>query len=145
VLYKIFYPLAEHFQALNLLRYITVRSVGALLTSLIIAFIIIPFLIRYLRKNFNKGQPIRDDGPQQHLAKQGTPTMGGVAIIFSVISSCLLWGDLDNSYLWVAMLVTLSYAMLGFIDDYLKVSKYNTKGVPGKIKLLCQIIVAIIA
>ncbi len=142
--YKILFPLAEHFQALNLLRYITVRSAGALLTSLIIAFIIIPILIRYLRKVFYKGQPIREDGPQQHLVKQGTPTMGGVAIVFSVISSCLLWGDLDNSYLWMAMFVTLSYAMLGFADDYLKVSKYNPKGVSGKLKLACQILIAVI-
>lgn len=142
--YKILFPLAEHFQALNLLRYITVRSAGALLTSLIIAFIIIPILIRYLRKVFYKGQPIREDGPQQHLVKQGTPTMGGVAIVFSVISSCLLWGDLDNSYLWMAMFVTLSYAMLGFADDYLKVSKYNPKGVSGKLKLAYQILIAVI-
>ncbi len=144
MLYKIFFPLAEHFQVFNLLRYITVRSAGALLTSLIIAFIMIPILIRYLRKVFYKGQPIREDGPQQHLVKQGTPTMGGIAIVFSVISSCLLWGDLDNSYLWMAMFVTLSYAMLGFADDYLKVSKYNSKGVSGKLKLIYQIVIAVI-
>lgn len=145
MLYKIFYPLAENFQIFNLFRYITFRSAGALLTSLIIALIVIPHLIGYLRNKYNKGQPIRDDGPQQHLAKAGTPTMGGLAIIFSVISSCLLWGDLNNSYLWIVMFVTISYAGLGFIDDYLKVSKYNTKGVPGKAKLLFQAIIAIVA
>lgn len=145
MLYNIFYPLADHFQVFNLLRYITLRSAGALLTSMIVAFVIIPFLIRYLRKAYDKGQPIRDDGPSQHLRKKGTPTMGGVALIFSVIFSCLLWGDLSNCYLWAAMFVTLSYAALGFVDDYLKVAKYNTKGVPGKVKLLCQVTVALIA
>ena len=145
MLYKIFYPMAEYFQLFNLFHYITFRSTGAVLTSLIITFITIPFLIRYLRKRFNKGQPIRDDGPQQHLAKQGTPTMGGIAIIFSIIISCLLWGDLSNSYLWIAMFVTLGCAGIGFADDYLKVSKYNPKGLPGKIKLICQVSITIIA
>jgi phospho-N-acetylmuramoyl-pentapeptide-transferase len=145
MLYKIFYPLAEHLQFFNLLRYITFRSAGALLTSLIIAFICIPFLITYLRNKFNKGQPIRDDGPQQHLAKQGTPTMGGLAIIFSVVTSCLLWGDLSNAYLWIVIFVMLSCAALGFADDYLKLTKYNPKGVPGKIKMLCQLAIALIA
>jgi phospho-N-acetylmuramoyl-pentapeptide-transferase len=99
MLYQLFHPMAEHFQFFNLLRYITFRSAGAILTSLIITFIAMPFLIRFLRKKFNKGQPIRNDGPQQHLAKQGTPTMGGLVIIFSVLISCLLWGDLSNDRL----------------------------------------------
>jgi phospho-N-acetylmuramoyl-pentapeptide-transferase len=145
MLYKIFYPLAEYFQAFNLFRYITFRSAGAILTALILTLIVIPFLIRYLRNKFDKGQPIRDDGPQQHLVKAGTPTMGGLAIIFSVITSCLLWGDLCNQYLWIAMFVTTSYAALGFADDYLKLSKYCSKGVSGKLKLLSQAIIAIIA
>lgn len=145
MLYNIFYPLAEQYQIFNLFRYITIRSAGALLTSLIIAFIAIPFLIHYLRKKFQKGQPIRNDGPQQHLAKQGTPTMGGIAIVFAVIVSCLLWGNVENGYLWVAMFVTFGCACLGLADDYLKVSKYNPKGVPGKIKLACQLTIAIIA
>jgi phospho-N-acetylmuramoyl-pentapeptide-transferase len=145
MLYNIFYPMAENFQAFNLLRYITFRSAGAILTALIISFIAMPYLIRFLRKKFNKGQPIRADGPQEHLAKQGTPTMGGIVIIFSVITSCLLWGDLSNCYLWLAMFVTFSCAMLGFADDYLKLSKYNTKGVPGKIKMLCQLLISVIA
>lgn len=143
--YQIFYSMAEQFQIFNLLRYITFRSAGAVLTSLIITFIAMPFLIKYLRKKFNKGQPIRDDGPQQHLTKQGTPTMGGIVIITSVLSSCLLWGDLTNSYLWLAMFVTLSCAALGFADDYLKLSKYNTKGVPGRVKMICQLVIAVIA
>lgn len=145
MLYKILYPLTEHFQFLNLLRYITFRSACAILTSLVISFVAMPYLIKYLRNKFNKGQPIRLDGPQEHLAKQGTPTMGGIVIIFSVILSCLIWGDLNNCYLWVAIFVTISCGLLGFADDYLKVSKYNTKGIPGKIKLICQFTIAIIA
>lgn len=145
MLYNIFYPLAEQYQIFNLFRYITIRSAGAILTSLILTFIAIPFLIRYLRKKFEKGQPIREDGPQQHLIKQGTPTMGGVAIVFSVVISCLLWGNLSNGYLWVSIFVLCGCALLGFADDYLKVSKYNTKGVPGKIKLVCQLLIAVIA
>ncbi|MEK6734127.1 MAG: phospho-N-acetylmuramoyl-pentapeptide-transferase [Pseudomonadota bacterium] len=143
--YHIFYQFAEHFQIFNLLRYITFRSAGAILTSLLITFLLMPQLIKFLRKKFNKGQPIRNDGPEQHLSKQGTPTMGGIVIIFSVVTTCLLWGNLKNSYLWVAIFVTLACAGLGFIDDYLKVSKYNTKGVPGKVKLVCQFLIAIIA
>ena len=145
MLYQILYPIADHFQIFNLLRYITFRSAGALLTSLIISLIAMPFLIRYLRKKFNKGQPIRDDGPEQHLAKQGTPTMGGLVIILSLITSCLLWGDLKNCYLWLSMFITISCAALGLVDDYLKVSKYNKKGVPGKIKMICQLLIAITA
>lgn len=145
MLYNLLYPLAEQFHLLNLLRYITFRSAGAILTSLLIVLFVMPSLIRYLRKAYNKGQPIRDDGPQQHLSKQGTPTMGGIAIILSVVGSTLLWGDLNNRYLWVVIFVTLGYAILGFIDDYLKVSKYNTKGVPGKLKLIYQITIAIVA
>jgi phospho-N-acetylmuramoyl-pentapeptide-transferase len=145
MLYNIFYPLAEQFPIFNLFRYVTFRSAGAILTALIISFITIPFLIRYLRKKFQKGQPIRSDGPQQHLAKQGTPTMGGIAIVFSVLISSLLWGDLSNCYLWITMFVMFGCALLGFADDYLKVSKYNTKGVPGKIKLVIQLLISVIA
>lgn len=143
--YHLLYPLAEHFQIFNLLRYITFRSMCAILTSLIISFVAMPFLIRVLRKKFNKGQPIRTDGPEQHLAKQGTPSMGGIVIIASVISSCLLWGDLKNSYLWVCMFVTMACAILGFVDDFLKLSKYNPKGVPGRIKMVSQLLIALIA
>lgn len=145
MLYNLLFPLADQFQVLNLFRYITFRSAGALLTALILSLVLMPYLINYLQKTFNKGQPIRNDGPQQHLSKQGTPTMGGIVLIFSVILSCLLWGDLTNYYLWIALFVTFSYAVLGFIDDYLKLSKYNTKGVPGKLKLVFQVTIALIA
>lgn len=145
MLYNILCPLAEHYQIFNIFRYITFRSAAALLTAMIISMVMIPFLIRYLRNKFNKGQPIRIDGPTQHFDKQGTPTMGGIAIITSVLLSCLLWGDLSNNYLWIVMFVTAFCAILGFVDDYLKLSKYNTKGVPGKIKLISQLAIAITA
>lgn len=145
MLYNLLYPLSDQFHFLNLLRYITFRTAGAILTSLLIALFIIPPLIRYLRKTFDKGQPIRNDGPQQHLLKQGTPTMGGIAIVISIIASCILWGDLKNHYLWMVLFITIGYALLGFVDDYLKVSKYNPKGLPGKVKLLFQITLAILA
>ncbi len=145
MLYHLFYPLAEHFQLFNLFRYITFRSAGAVLTSLLLAFFTMPFLIRYLKVKFNKGQPIRIDGPEQHLAKQGTPSMGGIVIIFSLVLTSIMWGDLSNCYLWLALFVTTSCALLGFADDYLKLSKYNPKGVPGRIKLIAQLTISIIA
>lgn len=145
MLYNFLYPLAEYFHLFNLFRYITLRSLGAAITALIISLIAMPFLIKYLRKKFNKGQPIRDDGPQQHLAKQGTPSMGGIVIVFSTLLSSLIWGDLTNSYLWVAIFVTLSCAGLGFADDFLKLSKYNTRGVPGKVKMLVQLLISVVA
>ena len=145
MLYNLLYPLASHFHLFNLFKYITFRSVGAMLTSLLIVFFTMPFLIRYLRVKFNKGQPIREDGPEQHLAKQGTPSMGGIVIVLSTLLSSLLWGDLKNSYLWLALFVTISCSALGFADDYLKLSKYNTKGVPGKIKMAAQFSISIIA
>lgn len=145
MLYNLFFPLAENFHIFNLLSYITFRSAGAFFTALILSLISIPKLISYLRKTYNKGQPIRTDGPEQHFSKAGTPTMGGIAIIFAVISSSVLWGDLSNSYLWIVMFVTFSCALLGFMDDYLKLSKFNTKGVPGKLKLIVQLGISVIA
>lgn len=145
MLYSFLFPFCDNIQVLNLLRYITFRSAGAILTSFLIAFFLIPYLIRYLKKTFIKGQPIRDDGPATHASKKGTPSMGGIAIVFSVVLSSLLWGNLSNAYLWVALFVTISCALLGFADDYLKMTKYNPKGVPGKIKLICQISIALIA
>lgn len=145
MLYNLLYPLAAQYPVFNLFRYITFRSGCALLISLTISLITIPFLIRYMRKTFHKGQPIRDDGPQTHLSKQGTPTMGGIAIVFAVLTSCLICGNLNNPYLWITIFVMLSCALLGFVDDYLKVSKYNPKGIPGKLKLICQLAIALIA
>lgn len=138
-------PLADEFQLFNLFRYLTFRSGGAVVTALIISFLIAPRLIAWLRKVQRGGQPIRDDGPQTHLAKQGTPTMGGLMMLFSVSISVLLWGDLTNAYIWIALGVTLAYGLIGFVDDYLKITKKNSKGLSGKRKLLLQFLVAGVA
>ncbi|EKV29989.1 Phospho-N-acetylmuramoyl-pentapeptide-transferase [Caenispirillum salinarum AK4] len=132
--------------ALNLFRYLTFRAGGAVVTSLIVAFIVGPMLIRWLRKKQREGQPIRDDGPESHLlTKKGTPTMGGLMILFATLVSTLLWADLTNVFVWAVLLVTVGYGLLGFADDYLKVTKRNTKGVSGKGKLAAQFGIALVA
>jgi len=117
---------SEQFQLFNLFNYITFRVGGAVMTSMLIAFVFGPKLINVLRAKQGKGQPIRSDGPESHIiAKAGTPTMGGLLILVSMVVSCLLWGDLTNAYLWVVLLVTIGYGAIGFVDDYMKVSKQN--------------------
>jgi phospho-N-acetylmuramoyl-pentapeptide-transferase len=122
-------PLADQFQPFNVFRYITFRTGGAIMTALIIAFVIGPPLIRWLKVKQGKGQPIREDGPQRHLLeKKGTPTMGGFMILIALAVSTLLWGDLTNGYVWTVLLVTLGFGLLGFADDYLKVTKRSPAG-----------------
>ena len=117
----------------NLFRYITFRAGGAFMTALIFGFLFGRPLINILRKKQGKGQPIRDDGPQTHFAKAGTPTMGGLLILSALFFSTLLWARLDNPYVWIVLLVTLGFGLIGFADDYAKVTKQNTKGVSGKV------------
>ena len=137
---------SEDFQFFNLFNYITFRVGGATITSMLIAFVFGPKLIRVLRMKQGKGQPIREDGPQSHIvAKAGTPTMGGLLILVSMVVSTLLWGDLHNPYLWVVLLVTIGFGGIGFIDDYMKVAKHNPKGFSGKIKLVLEFSIAAIA
>ncbi len=119
----------------NLFRYITFRSGGAFMTALIFGFIFGKPLINVLRKRQGKGQPIRDDGPEGHFVKAGTPTMGGLLIVGALVTSTLLWARLDNPYVWMILFVTLSFGLIGFADDYAKVSKQNVSGVPGKVRL----------
>lgn len=139
-------PLADQFQMFNLFNYITFRTGGALMTSLIIAFILGPRMINVLRVKQGKGQPIREDGPESHIIqKAGTPTMGGLLILLSVIISTLLWGNLRSPFLWTVFLVTVGYGFIGFYDDYLKVSRQNPKGFSGKIKLILEFGIAAIA
>jgi len=145
MLYHLLFPLADEFAVFNLFRYLTFRTGGAVMTAMILAFVIGPRLIHWLRQWQGQGQPIRDDGPESHLKKQGTPTMGGIMILVSMSISVLLWADLANPYIWAVMLVTLGYGAIGFADDYLKVSKKNSKGLPGKMKLLGQLGFAAIA
>ncbi len=142
MLYDFLYPLADEFGPLNLFHYITFRTGGAILTALIISFVLGPRLIVWLKRRQGDGQPIRSDGPETHFKKKGTPTMGGLMILVAVIVSTLLWGDLDNAYIWIVMLVTIGFGLIGFGDDYLKLTKRNPKGLPGKLKLVAQIGVA---
>ena len=129
----------------NLFRYITFRAGGAFLTSLVFGFVFGPTLIRVLRARQGKGQPIRDDGPESHLSKAGTPTMGGLLIVGALLTSTLLWARLDNPFVWMVLFVTLSFALIGFADDYAKVSKQNTAGVSGKIRLGIGFLIAGVA
>ncbi len=138
--------LASQFSALNVFRYITFRAGGAIMTALIIAFIIGPRLIAWLKVKQGKGQPIRADGPQRHIVeKQGTPTMGGLLIFIPTVVATLLWMDLTNQYVWVVLLVVLSYGLLGFSDDYKKVTKRTTAGLSGKLRLLVEFGIGFIA
>ncbi|MBP7253885.1 MAG: phospho-N-acetylmuramoyl-pentapeptide-transferase [Alphaproteobacteria bacterium] len=148
MLYLLLAPLAEHhelMQIFNLFRYITFRSGGALMTALTICFVIGPRLIRWLRAQQGEGQPIRTDGPETHLKKKGTPTMGGLMMLIAVIISTLLWMDLSNGYTWIVLLVTTGFGMIGFADDYLKLTRRNPKGVSGRIRLVGQFLFATIA
>jgi phospho-N-acetylmuramoyl-pentapeptide-transferase len=136
----------DQYAFFRLFRYLTFRSGGAVLTALLIAFWMGPPLIRWLKLKQGKGQPIRSDGPQRHIVeKQGTPTMGGLLILIPVLSATLLWADLSNPYVWIVMLVTLSYGVLGFADDYLKVTKRSSEGVSGRVRLLIEFAVALLA
>jgi phospho-N-acetylmuramoyl-pentapeptide-transferase len=129
----------------NLFRYITFRAGGAFLTALVFGFLFGKPLIGVLRRRQGKGQPIRDDGPEGHFAKAGTPTMGGLLIIGALMTSTVLWARLDNAFIWIVMFVTLSFAIIGFLDDYAKVSRQSSKGVPGKVRLLLGFAIAGIA
>src|SRR5512141_1118942 len=123
-------PHAEDMAFLRLFKYLTFRSGGAILTALFIAFWIGPALIRWLKVKQGKGQPIRSDGPQRHIVeKKGTPTMGGMLILLPWVISTILWANLSNRYVWIALSVTLAYGLLGFADDYLKVSRRSSAGV----------------
>lgn len=146
MLYEWLAPLGEEFQIFNLFNYITFRVGGALMTAMFVAFILGPRMIDWLRSKQGKGQPIREDGPQGHIvAKAGTPTMGGLLILLSVVISTLLWADLRNPFLWTVFFVTASYGLIGFYDDFLKVARQSHKGFPGKIRLLLEFIIAAIA
>ncbi|MCU0901517.1 MAG: phospho-N-acetylmuramoyl-pentapeptide-transferase [Cypionkella sp.] len=129
----------------NLFRYITFRAGGAFLTALIFGFMFGQPLINILRRRQGKGQPIRDDGPATHFAKAGTPTMGGLLILSALLVSTLLWARLDNPYVWIVLLVTLAFGLIGFADDYAKVTKQNTKGVSGKVRFGAGLLIAALA
>ena len=134
MLYLLLFPLHTHYSFFNVLRYITFRTVLAALTAFLFSFVFGPWLIRKLTAN-QIGQEIRPDGPERHQSKAGTPTMGGVLILSSLLLATLLLADLSNRYIWLVMLVTLGFAAIGFIDDYRKLSGGNSKGLPGLTRL----------
>ena len=142
------YVLSEwlHFPSvLNLIRYQSFRAGAALMTALIIGMVIGPRFIIMLRMRQGKGQPIREDGPQTHLAKRGTPTMGGLMILISLIISLLLWMDLSSPLVWACLAVTVGFGVIGFLDDYDKVKKRSTAGISSKARLLAEFVVAGVA
>lgn len=144
MLFWITQQLQSQHHAFRVFQYLTFRSILAAITALIVGLLCGPVTIRWLR-NLQIGQVVRDDGPKTHLSKAGTPTMGGVLILISVTISCLLWGDLQQPALWVVLIVTIGFGMIGFIDDYRKLVLKNTKGLPGRWKFFLQSVIAILA
>ena len=143
MLYNLLAPLADDYGVLNLFRYLTFRTGGALMTALFISLVFGGPFIRMLKARQKKGQPIRSDGPSGHLIeKQGTPTMGGFLILLSLVFSTLLWADITSHFIWIAVAVTLGFGLIGFADDYIKVTKSSSKGVPGKLKFVLEVIIA---
>lgn len=137
MIYHLLYPLHSTFSIFNVFRYITFRTIYASLTAFLICFFLGPWVIKKLAE-LQVGQHIREDGPRTHLKKAGTPTMGGVLIIASVVASTLLWANLTNYYIWIVILAIVSYGMIGFIDDYLMLIKKQSKGLTVKKKFLLQ-------
>jgi phospho-N-acetylmuramoyl-pentapeptide-transferase len=143
MLQYIFVNLSDQVTALNVFRYITFRTGGAIVTALLFVFLFGPALINALRIRQGKGQPIRTDGPERHIIeKQGTPTMGGLMILAGIVVATLLWANLLNIYVWVVLAVTLSFGAIGFYDDYLKVTRSSSHGVPAKVKIVIECAVA---
>jgi phospho-N-acetylmuramoyl-pentapeptide-transferase len=130
---------------LNVFRYTTFRAGGAVMTAMLVIFVFGPGLINQLRLRQGKGQPIRVDGPQTHFSKKGTPTMGGLMILLGVGVATILWANLSNKYVWVVLAVTLSYGLIGFYDDFLKVTKRSSAGFSGRVKLMLELGIAAIA
>ena len=138
-------PLSDVFQPFNLFRYLTFRTGGALMTSLVISFMFGPAMIRWLKSLQGDGQPIRDDGPESHIvAKKGTPTMGGLLILIAFSVSSLLWVPFGSVYLWPVLFIALAFGTIGFADDFLKLKRRSSNGLSGKMKLVFQLISAFI-
>ncbi len=135
---------SSYWHVLYVFHYLTLRSIIAALTSLIFSLALCPKLIAYLQR-IQVGQSVRDDGPKTHLSKSGTPTMGGLLIVLTSVIATLLWGDLSNYYVLLAMLVVLLFAVIGGLDDYLKIVKNNSKGISAKVKFMAQSLLALAA
>ena len=142
MLYHLLFPLQDQFPAFNVFRYITFRAAGAAMTAFVLCLVFGPWAIRTLRR-MSVGQSIREEGPQSHRGKAGTPTMGGVLILFALTVPTLLWARLDNVYVWLAVLATLAFGAIGFTDDWLKVRRRTNRGLSARAKLLLQCAVAL--
>src|SRR5262245_14200206 len=143
MLYHLLYPLHHQISGFNVVRYITFRTAVASLTALFLVLILGPWMIEKLRR-LQIGQYIREEGPQAHQSKKGTPTMGGLLILTGIVIPTLLWADLTNRNVWIAVLSTLAFGAIGFGDDYLKVVKKRNLGLSGRSKLYWQILVGVI-
>lgn len=137
MLYQILYPLVETAHVFNIFKYLTFRSICAIITALLVSFVVGPWIIRKLEQQ-QIHQIIRTDGPESHLMKQNTPTMGGLIILATISITTILWADLSNQYIWLSMFITISYGTIGFVDDYMKISEKSSKGLSGTRKLFWQ-------
>ena len=146
MLFNLLVPLADEFGPFNLFRYLTFRTGGAVMTALLVSFVCGPAVIRWLKSKQTAGQPIRVDGPEGHLLrKAGTPTMGGFLILLALTVATVLWADVTNGYVWIVLAVALGYGVVGFIDDYLKVTRQSSRGLPGRLKLIVEVAIATVA
>ncbi len=141
MLYQLLYSLHDYYSFFNVFRYITLRTVYAVITALILCLMIGPYMIELLKK-YQIGQSVRSDGPSSHFTKAGTPTMGGVLILTIVVLATIAWADLSNIYVWLVLAVLVGFGFIGFIDDYLKVVRKKSEGLRGKYKFTLQIAIA---
>ena len=145
MLYNFLISLVDQFSGLNVFRYLTFRTGLSVMSSMAIVFIIGGPFIRFIQSHKITG-PIREDGPIDHIVKKvGTPTMGGLLILIGILFGTLLWADLNNSYIWVLLMVATSFGLLGFVDDYLKIKRNNSRGISSGMKIISQIVLSIIA
>ncbi len=146
MLYNLLFPLADQIGFFNLFRYLTFRTGGAVMTSLVLAFLLGRPIIGWLKAKQREGQPIRSDGPESHLlTKKGTPTMGGVLILLALSVSTLLWADLANSYVWIILFVTIGFGAIGFGDDFMKLTRRSHRGLSSRQKMLGLILISAVA
>jgi phospho-N-acetylmuramoyl-pentapeptide-transferase len=144
MLFHLLYPLSDQFAVFNVFRYLTFRTAVAVLTSFVLCLLLMPWFIRQL-KRLSVGQSIRDVGPERHLDKAGTPTMGGILIVFAVVVPTLLWADLNNAYVWLAVGVMLAFGAIGFADDFLMLRRGKNKGLSARAKMLLTVVVGVAA
>jgi phospho-N-acetylmuramoyl-pentapeptide-transferase len=145
MLLHLLFPLSSEIGVFNVFRYITFRTGGAIITALVVSFVLGPYVINMLRSRQARGQPIRDDGPAGHFAKAGTPTMGGFLMLLAISVAIVLWADITNGYVWAVFLVTAGFGIVGFADDYLKLSRHSSRGLPVRLKLGAQVVIGLAA